>query len=52
MSKNSNQQNLSAFKDWKDALDRKRKVNGKHKPKAKKIRPGYHPALDYNEGEE
>lgn len=48
MSKNSTQQNLSAFKDWKDALERKRKASGKYKPPVKKTKFKYHPALEYN----
>jgi hypothetical protein len=49
MSKNSVQQNLNAFQDWKDALERKRKMSGKRKPLAKKTKMKYHPALEYNE---
>ena len=49
MSKNSTQQNLSAFIDWKDALERKRKASGKRKPQVKKTKTKYHPALEYNE---
>ena len=49
MSKNSIQQNLSAFKDWKDALEKKRKTSGKHRLPIKKTKIKHHPALEYNE---
>jgi hypothetical protein len=52
MSKNSIQQNLSTFQDWRDALERKRKISGKRKPPMKKTKMKYHPALEYNEGGE
>jgi hypothetical protein len=52
MSKNSAQQNISAFQDWKEALERKRKMSGKYKPPVKKTKINYHPALNYNEGDE
>lgn len=43
------QQNVAAFIDWKKVLDKKRKESGYYKPALKKVRPGYHPALEYNE---
>ena len=49
MSKNSTQQNISAFQDWKEALEKKRKMSGKRKPPVKKTKMKYHPALEYNE---
>lgn len=52
MSRNSPQQNLDALKDWKNDLDRRRKTRDKYKSQAKTIKPGYHPAKGYNEGEE
>ena len=52
MSKNSPQQNLYVFMDWKNALERKRKISNKNKPNPKKINLKYHPSLEYNEDDE